>query len=139
MPSAGSILVIDDDALTCDMLHEVLNSEGYVVQGVATGADGLARIGAGGIDLVLLDLWLPDMDGLELCRRVRARADAPHLPIIMLTAVGDEERHRQASLTAGADAYVSKPFRIDALLGCIRTWMQPPERWMDADEQPVPQ
>ena len=92
-----SVLVIDDDPYICEICEWLLQSEGYGVQVAGDGASGLARMYGDTVDLVLLDLMLPDMDGLELCRQVRSRPSAVYLPIIMVTALADPARARQVS------------------------------------------
>ena len=116
------VLVVDDDQATCDLLCELLELEGYTAESTTNGADGLARIERGGIALVLLDLWLPDIDGWELCRQVRAREDRSHVPIIAVTAAVDEES-RHCAFAAGTDDHLLKPFDVDELLDRVRTWL----------------
>ena len=126
MPPAPSVvLVVEDDTATRDLLRDLLELEGYTVASAADGAAGVARIEAGGIDLVLLDRRLPDMDGLALCRQVRARPDAVYLPIMMLTAVAGGEQSR-TGYAAGVDGYLAKPFDIDELLARVRLYSHGP-------------
>jgi two-component system sensor histidine kinase/response regulator len=123
----ATILVVEDDELVCDLLRELLTREGYTVECAPDGAAGLARVAAGGIDLVLLDVMLPGVNGIELCRQLRASEPAVYLPIIMLTAVrGEAERH--AGFEAGADDYVTKPFDTTDLLDRVRVWVRTRER-----------
>lgn len=121
-PTRAVVLVVEDDPGINDLLCELLADEGYTAERALDGETGLARIEAGGIDLVLLDLMLPRMDGIELCRRMRAReSDDVYLPIIMLTALAsDDQRH--AGFAAGADDYVTKPFKSDELLDRVHVW-----------------
>ena len=84
-----------------------LDESGYTVTEAADGAEALAKMRTGGIDLVLLDLMIPEVDGLEVCRRIRS--DHPSVPVIMLTA-RDDEASRVTGLEMGADDYVTKPF-----------------------------
>ncbi len=107
------ILVVEDDDAIAAPLTEGLRREGFAVSRVATGAAALTAPPA---DLVLLDLRLPDMDGTEVCRRLRARSD---VPIIVVTAKG-EEVDRVVGLELGADDYVVKPFGFRELLARIR-------------------
>jgi len=109
---AERILLIDDDARLAAMVSEYLGAAGYRVTTAASGASGLERLGAQSYDALVLDLSLPDMDGLEVCRRLRARSD---LPVLMLTARGDEE-DRIVGLELGADDYLPKPFNPRELL-----------------------
>ena len=128
------VLVVEDDLSIAEVLQATLETSGYTVECASDGAAGLARIEAGGVDLVLLDLLLPELDGLELCRRVRARDSEVYLPIIMLTALrGEEQRH--AGFTAGADDYVSKPFNSQDVLDRVAVWIQTRQRLKAAHEQ----
>jgi CheY-like chemotaxis protein len=115
------VLIVDDEPTTRELVRDILEPEGYAVEEAVDGLAGAARIAAGGIDCVLLDLMLPDIDGLELCRQVRATEDMEHLPIIMLTALGSELQ-RHAGFAVGADDYVTKPFHVSELLDRVRVW-----------------
>lgn len=130
----ATILVVEDDALVCDVLQELLTREGYAVECVPDGAAGLMRVAAGGIDLVLLDVMLPGVNGIELCRQLRASEPAVYLPIIMLTAVAGE-RERHAGFEAGADDYVTKPFDATDLLDRVRVWVRTRERLEENHER----
>ena len=103
------ILIVEDEKDIRDLLHHYLKREGYEVQSVGDGEAGLQRIHQEPFDLLLLDLMLPGMDGLELCRILRSRPETAGLPVIMLTAKG-EVTDRIVGLEIGADDYVSKPF-----------------------------
>ena len=122
---APVVLVIEDDSTLSLVLQTMLESSGYAVQYAHDGLTGLARIQAGGIDLVLLDLRLPGLSGLELCRAVRAAAPADdiYLPIIIVTGLNSEEE-RAAVFAAGADDYVPKPFHMSELLARVGVWMR---------------
>ena len=104
------VLIIDDDARLAEMVAGFLSQAGFTVDARHTGAEGIEAATAGGArggyDAVILDLMLPDIDGLEVCRRLRARSD---LPILMLTARG-EDTERIIGLELGADDYLPKPF-----------------------------
>jgi DNA-binding response OmpR family regulator len=100
------VLVVDDDPTVAEVVTRYLEREGFAVEAAADGADALSRAAAEAPDLVLLDLMLPGLDGLEVCRRLREMAP---VPIIMLTALGDES-DRVAGLELGADDYIAKPF-----------------------------
>lgn len=110
-------MLIDDDARVSEPLVRVLESEGFTTIHASTGADGLNIIKGGGADLVLLDLVLPDVDGLEVCREIRSTGS--QLPIIILTERADEV-DVIVGLDAGADDYVPKPFRLAELVARIR-------------------
>jgi len=116
------ILVIEDEGDIRELLRYNLAQEGFAVEEAADGAEGLDRIGRRVPDLVVLDLMLPRMSGLELCRRVRSAAETARLPILVVTAKGAEV-DRVLGLEMGADDYVVKPFsprevvaRVKALL-----------------------
>jgi DNA-binding response OmpR family regulator len=112
------VLVVDDDPTVSDVVRRYLEQDGCEVRLAADGADGLAAIAAQCPDLVVLDLMMPGIDGLEVCRRVRRQL--PGLPIIMLTALG-EEADRVLGLEVGADDYVTKPFSPRELVLRIRS------------------
>jgi DNA-binding response OmpR family regulator len=105
-PVGARVLIIEDDPNVAEVVGRYLAREGYDVETVADGALGLARALADLPDLVVLDLMLPSLDGLEVCRRLRAAAP---VPVIMLTARG-EEADRIVGLELGADDYMAKPF-----------------------------
>ena len=105
-------LVIDDDRLICQLLAEYLAPHGFEVTAAHTGPDGLTRLWSAEIDVVVLDVMLPGMDGFEVLRRIRARSD---VPVMMLTARGSE-KERIAGLDNGADDYVPKTFSHRELL-----------------------
>jgi two-component system, OmpR family, phosphate regulon response regulator OmpR len=113
---AERVLLIDDDSRLAAMVSEYLGGAGYRVTTVATGGEGLERLGAEPYDGLVLDLSLPDMDGLEVCRQLRARWD---LPVLMLTARGDA-MDRVVGLELGADDYLPKPFEPRELLARLR-------------------
>lgn len=104
--SQGRVLIVEDDATVAEVVGRYLEAEGFVVTSTGDGADGLASALADPPDLVVLDLMLPSLDGLEVCRRIRARL---RVPVIILTARAGEDE-RIAGLELGADDYVSKPF-----------------------------
>jgi DNA-binding response OmpR family regulator len=119
------VLVIEDDPDIVDLLQDLLASSGYRTECANDGLAGLARIQAGGIDLVLLDLLLPGLSGIDLCAAVRraACADAVYLPIIMLTAMSDP-KERRGGFAAGADDYVTKPFDLGELMARVAVWLR---------------
>ena len=115
-----SILYIEDDPRLGEMVQSYLGNSGLEVTLATTGASGLALIKKQTFDLLLLDLTLPDMDGLDLCRSLR---DTSQLPILMLTARG-EPMDRIVGLELGADDYLPKPFEPRELLARIRALMR---------------
>jgi DNA-binding response OmpR family regulator len=110
------ILLVEDDARLAEMLKEYLGQAGFAVTAVSLGADALGRLKEMAYDAVVLDLMLPDMDGLEVCRRLRAQHDTP---VLMLTARGDAI-DRIVGLELGADDYLPKPFEPRELLARLR-------------------
>jgi two-component system KDP operon response regulator KdpE len=110
------ILVVDDEPQIGRMLRTQLTPRGYEVEHVTTGGDALLTLGENVPDLVLLDLGLPDMEGVEVCRRLR---EWSAVPVIFLT-VRDEERSKVQALDVGGDDYVTKPFGIPELLARVR-------------------
>jgi DNA-binding response OmpR family regulator len=112
----GMVLVIEDDAAIRRGLSDALEGAGYAVRSAGDGRGGLEAALAGAFDLVLLDLLLPGLDGLEVLREVRRAR--PALPVIVLTARGEEE-DRVRGLRGGADDYVIKPFGVAELLARI--------------------
>ncbi len=110
------ILLIEDDPRLAAMVADYLGEAGYRVVTEMTGADGLAAQAAQSFDAVVLDLMLPDMDGLDVCRRMRQRDETP---ILMLTARGDA-MDRVVGLEMGADDYLPKPFEPRELLARLR-------------------
>lgn len=114
------VLVVEDDDGIARPLQAALEGQGYTVTRVATGREALAK--AGQVDAVVLDLGLPDLDGLEVCRRLRRDGPAD-LPILMLTARAGE-MDLVVGLDAGADDYVAKPFRLAELLARLRALLR---------------
>ena len=110
------VLLIEDDSRLADMVGEYLGKAGYDVIHADNGTRGLALHGRERVDLVILDLMLPDGDGLDICREIRARSDSP---ILMLTARGDP-MDRVVGLEMGADDYLPKPFEPRELLARLR-------------------
>ena len=114
------LLLIEDDARLAQMVSEYLTQSGFGVHHAADGASGLALLQQHAPDLVVLDLMLPDIDGLELCRRIRALPSAQaKVSVLMLTAKGDP-MDRIIGLEIGADDYLPKPFEPRELLARIR-------------------
>jgi two-component system, OmpR family, KDP operon response regulator KdpE len=110
------ILVVDDEPQIARVLRRSLAARGYEVQTASDGEEALATFSTWPADLVITDLSMPNMTGLELCRRLRTTS---RVPIIVLSVKG-EERTKVAALDAGADDYITKPFGIDELLARVR-------------------
>ena len=113
------VLVIEDEPDIRNLIVHHLARDGFRCRAVGSGADALARVKAVAPDLVILDLMLPGMDGLEVCRRLRAESTTAGVPIIMLTAKADEV-DRVVGLELGADDYVVKPFSPKELVARVR-------------------
>ncbi|MEU7528891.1 response regulator transcription factor [Saccharothrix sp. NPDC042600] len=115
------VLLAEDDPAIAEPLSRALQREGYQVQVVGDGPGALEATAQGGVDLLVLDLGLPGMDGLEVCRRLRAGGRG--VPVLMLTARSDEVDF-VVGLDAGADDYVAKPFRLAELMARIRALLR---------------
>ena len=116
---ASRVLVVEDEPDIRDLLAFHLERDGYQVTRATTGREALRQLRAAPPDLVILDLMLPKLDGLEVCRRLRADPATAALPVIMLTAKGDEV-DRVVGLEMGADDYVVKPFSPKEMLARVR-------------------
>jgi putative two-component system response regulator len=116
---AGTLLVIDDEPSVRRLLVKLLEAQGYEVLAVADGLAGLELLQARTVDTVLLDVRLPGIDGIEICRRIRAHAPTQHTPVVFLTALNDREFRREGR-AAGADDFLTKPFDEIELLARVR-------------------
>jgi two-component system, OmpR family, response regulator RegX3 len=122
------LLIVDDEPSYRDALSSALRNEGFGVDVAADGIEALERFDARTPDLVLLDVMLPRLSGVDVCRRIRERSQ---VPIIMLTA-RDSELDTVVGLEVGADDYVAKPFRVRELVARIRAVMRRAEQRRDA-------
>jgi len=120
---APRILVVEDEAALALLLAYNLESEGFQVEHVERGDEAEIRLAESVPDLVILDWMLPGVSGLEICRRLRARDDTRTMPIIMLTARGDENE-RVRGLSVGADDYVVKPFSTPELMARVHALLR---------------
>jgi two-component system, OmpR family, KDP operon response regulator KdpE len=127
MTRASRILLVDDEVSIQRAVVPLLRSRGYDVEAASTARDALAAVEERAPDLIILDLGLPDMDGLDLCARVR---DRWQVPIIVLSARGAEQQ-KIAALDRGADDYVTKPFGPEELLARVRAALR---RTLGAEE-----
>jgi two-component system, OmpR family, phosphate regulon response regulator PhoB len=129
--NANILIVEDEEALTL-LLRYNLETQGYEVETIARGDEADTRLREGTPDLVILDWMLPGLSGIELCRRLRARPETRQLPIIMLTARG-EESERVRGLSTGADDYIVKPFSVPELIARVNALLRraSPERVAD--------
>ncbi len=120
---SSRLLLIDDDARLAAMVRDYLSGAGFEVDTAASLAEGRARLSAAAYDALVLDLMLPDGDGLELCRELRANARTRLLPLLMLTARG-EPLDRIVGLELGADDYLPKPFEPRELLARVKALLR---------------
>src|ERR671937_3203737 len=114
---AESVPVVEDESSIASFVALYLKNAGYQVATAATGGDALAHVSASPPSLVILDLMLPDIDGIEVCRRIRKSSD---LPILMLTA-RDEDVDKIIGLEVGADDYLTKPFNPRELVARVKS------------------
>ncbi len=119
MARNAKVLIVEDEEPLTLLLRYNLEAEGYAVESVGRGDEAETRIREVAPDLVLLDWMLPGISGIELCRRLRARPETANLPVIMLTARG-EESERIRGLATGADDYVTKPFSLPELMARVK-------------------
>src|SRR5215217_5224323 len=117
----GKLLVVDDDPALSRTLRRALSVEGYLVDCAADGVEALDRLGGDSYDAVVLDVSMPKLDGLAVCRRLRQRRD--RIPVLMLTA-RDQIADRVSGLDAGADDYLIKPFALDELNARLRALLR---------------
>lgn len=118
-----TILVVEDESDIRTLLLFNLRKDGYIAVGAASGEEGLSLFREKKPQLVLLDLMLPGMDGMAVCRKIRAHPEAGHTPVMMLTARTSEE-DTVSGLEAGADDYVAKPFSNRVLLARVRSLLR---------------
>ena len=111
-------MLVDDDATNRNLVSEILDLCGYESIQASSGAEALTILTDQAVDVILLDIMMPDMDGWEFCRQLKQSINLAHIPIIMLTALVDDES-RQKSFDVGADDFISKPFKMDDLVSRI--------------------
>jgi DNA-binding response OmpR family regulator len=119
--SRGRILIVDDDPRLLHIVAMYLGIEGYEVTTAENGEEGLRQVETERPDLVILDIMMPGMDGIEACRRIRSGAETQHLPVVMFSALSsddDIERARQA----GANHLITKPFNLVGLGSVVKTF-----------------
>ena len=121
------VLIVEDDRDIADLVARYLGRAGFTTEQLSSGRDAIKVISENPPELLILDLMLPHMDGLEICRAVRANEKTAAVPIIMLTARG-EESERVAGLELGADDYIAKPFSPNELVARARALLRRTER-----------
>jgi len=124
---ATRVLVVEDDPDIAELVARYLDKAGFSSERESSGRDALTRIAARPPDVLVLDLMLPHVDGLEICRRLRADEATAGIPIIMLTARGDESE-RIVGLEIGADDYLAKPFSPNELVARVRALVRRAQR-----------
>lgn len=113
-----AVLLVDDDKDNRELVSTILDLCGYESIQAGSGAEALQLLTENPVDIILLDIMMPDMDGYEFCRQLKHSKNLAHIPIIMLTALVDEES-RKKSFDVGANDFISKPFKMDILVGKI--------------------
>ncbi|MBV8553240.1 MAG: response regulator [Acidobacteriaceae bacterium] len=123
MTDQGTILVVDDESESLRLLTNILQTEGYQVRPADTGELALKSVDARAPELILLDLRMPNLDGFEVCRRLKARKETRDIPLIFISAANEVEEHVEG-LRLGAVDFISKPFRSEELLARVRTHLE---------------
>src|SRR5438046_3124721 len=118
--SLGSVLVVDDDDANARMLARLLQHEGYTVRTAPDGETAIDLMAASPADVLLLDVMLPQIDGFEVCRRIKADPATRLTPVVFLTGL-DAREHRIAGINAGADDFLAKPFNVEELRARVRS------------------
>jgi len=116
---AKKILVVDDEQNIIKVLQARLEAEGYEVVTASDGEEALQKVGTEKPNLIILDIMMPKIDGFEVCRRLKRDETFQHIPVVMLTALGQAANIKEG-MEKGADAYIAKPFNTVALLGIIQ-------------------
>lgn len=116
----ANILIVDDEEPVRSFLAQLLTEDGYNVRQAIHGRQALELIDKERPDLVLSDVMMPVLNGAELCRRLKAREDTKHIPVILMTSGG-----RRSSDGAGADAFIGKPFELADMEALVQRWLSP--------------
>ncbi|MBU8849560.1 MAG: response regulator [Desulfobacterales bacterium] len=118
------ILVVDDRPMNIELLEAILTSAGYTVESAESGEEALDKVFNTPYDLILLDVMMPEMNGYEVCRRIKKNKSLPYFPIIYITASELEQENIIEGLDAGGDDYICKPFEMAELLGRIKSCLR---------------
>jgi CheY-like chemotaxis protein len=122
-----TVLAVDDDPFVLKTVERYLSPEGISVVTASSAEGALGRLARGGVDLVILDLHLPKIDGLDLCRRIKTDERTRAVPLLAMTTSCPDSPGRQRALDAGAEACVAKPFLRRTLLDSVRALLAEPE------------
>jgi len=125
--SRGRVLVVDDDPRLLHIVAMYLGIEGYDVVTAESGEDGLTEMGSNRPDLVVLDIMMPGMDGIEVCRRIRTNTQTADVPVLMFSALSGDDDVERARL-AGANHLITKPFNLVGLGAVVGSFFQPREQ-----------
>jgi len=133
MENNTRILIIEDDKYILNFISLSLKTQGYLFETASTGIEGLSLFNSNNPDIVLLDLGLPDMDGIEIIKTIRMASD---VPILVVSARG-QEKDKIAALDEGADDYITKPFHMGELMARIRVAQRKLKKALQPDNSPV--
>jgi len=117
------ILVVDDDQDIVEMLADILELEGFHTISAFNGEEALEKTKAEKPDLILLDIMMPDIDGFEVCEKLKDDSETKDIPVVMVTAKKDTGSYLDA-ITVAADGYITKPFEVREIMKEIRKWLQ---------------
>lgn len=133
---AKRVLIVDDEPINLEALTEILQDEGYETRGAENGTDAwrLLSEDSGDFDVVVLDRMMPDMDGIEVLRRIKAQADMVHMPVIMQTSMATDEAIAEG-LQAGAYYYLTKPFAADTLVAIVAAAVRDHQNFLDLQRE----
>jgi two-component system phosphate regulon response regulator PhoB len=131
----STILVVDDELTVRSLLHDILDLEGYVVREAEDGPAALFDMHTKTPDLVILDVMMPRMSGIEVLKEIRQDVELARVPVLMLTAAGDDDT-TWAGWSSGASTYLNKPFDHEELLSWVERLLTPPDTTIVA-EKPV--
>jgi len=129
----STILVVDDELTVRSLLHDILDLEGYVVREAEDGPGALFDMHTQKPDLVILDVMMPRMSGIEVLKEIRQDVELAQVPVLMLTAAGDDDT-TWAGWSSGASTYLNKPFDHDHLLGWVERLLTPPDPTIVSDK-----